>query len=127
MCASVLSACVPAHGGQKMVLELPEVELQIYRQWEVRCGCGEQDCCPLEEQLVLLTTEPSLLSPTFSLSLFPFLSFLALRRQRQAETLIQTNKQTNKHQKPFFLIKNEKHCHRIAKGKAEASDTQAVY
>ena len=49
---SVLSACLPAH--QERALDL------ILDGWEPPCDCWELNSGPLEEQPVLLTSEPSL-------------------------------------------------------------------
>ena len=49
---SVLPTCIPA--GQKKASDL------IMDGCEIPCGCGEMNLEPLEERLVLLTTEPYL-------------------------------------------------------------------
>ena len=56
---NILSVCVPA--GQKRAPDL------ITDGCEPPCGCWELNSGPLEEQAILLTTEPSLQPPLTAL------------------------------------------------------------
>jgi hypothetical protein len=62
-----------AQGGQKRALDFPGIG--VTDSCEPPCGCWELNSEPLEEQSVLLTTEPSLqpLSLIFNFVLFAFL------------------------------------------------------